>query len=667
MIKQHANDKLSAGNKKIFWKVFLLNAACVIFYQLVCDVRFASQNDQFLCHIFAGSHTDHGTGYGYVNLVTGYIIKKLYLAIPHVPWYALLQYVCIFICFMVITLIVLQDKRNWGRYIVCFVFLFLLGYECYARISYTKTGSVSAAAAYFLLYQIADGKLHRRRYLAAVFIFFVTGYLWWDFSVVLAGLIMAVPCGYRLYKSMRGENKKRGRFILLVIASAAAVSIFMECFHDFYIRRYPQIQEYVSYMQNYQYIDNFGWPDYYVCQSEYESLGISKNTYDMLVKNEVVLGYQVPLETLLKIRQLSDSSRHGFQKILAFTRNYPIRFFDTPLFYGVLIFLFLFYLSASKEKSRRTVYICIAVMAAYMACFLHGNDQFSQVRVCIWLTVMILIIQFLEDIYIENAELRKYDSFAVAIVMLMMIQRSYADLSQTVSSSQKANLQQLTEWVHADEDHFYVTNHMGYYKKDGPFDRLQAGEFKNFLMTQNEYMMYNNTFLGDVLLGDLEKVRFTSDDYAQRAAAYLNENYGGYFYVSHIADMGLTQIYMMRNGDISLNTEQIHEADSADIVSDVNMYAYDNFMIKGSIYKKGTNSFEQKVYVELYDHDTDEYAYYDVIQEKAPGRTDVFDGKYSAVFAEIEQEENKDYAVILAIDGQMYRVPLQAIDGHGAD
>lgn len=370
MIKQHANGKISAWNRKSFWQVFLLNAVCVFFYQLVCDVRFAFQNDQFLCHIFAGSHADNGTGYGYVNLVTGYIIKKLYLAIPYIPWYALLQYVCIFICFMMITLAVLQDNRNWGGYIVCFVFLFLLGYECYARISYTKTGSVCAAAAYFLLYQIAGGKLRKRRYLAAVFIFFVTGYLWWNFSVVLAGLIMAVPCGYGLYKSMRGENKKRGRFVLLAIVSAAA---------------------------------------------------------------------------------------------------------------------------------------------------------------------------------------------------------------------------------------------------------------------------------------------------------YLNENYGGYFYVSHVADMGLTQIYMIRNGDISLNTEQIREADSADIVSDVKMYVYENIMIKGSIYKKGTNSFDQKVYVEAYDQDTGEYSYCDVIQEKTPGRTDVFEGKYSAVFAETEQEENKDYAVILAIDGQMYRVPLKAIDGYCVD
>ncbi len=666
-MKQHSDTKISIEKKKLICQAFLFNIGCVIFYQLVCEVRFASETDRFLCHIFAGTHADNGTGYGYINLVTGYMIKKLYQTVPQIPWYALLQYICIFICFMIMTYVILQKNRNWGRYMTCFCFLIFLGYECYARLSYTKTACICATVSYFLLYRVADGKRQRKRDMAVAFTFFVTGYLWWNISVVLAGVMMAVPCICKFYKSVRQGNGKYNGLVMPTIAAAAFVSIALEFTNTFYIRRYPQIQEYVSYIRTFEYLDNFGWPDYYSYQPEYEALGISKNTYDMLVNDEIVLGYQVTLETLQKIRELSQSSRHGFQKLLTFTRNYPIHFFDTPLFLGALVFLFFLQLSTYKQKSRRSVYICMAALMAYGVCYVLGIDHYSHIRVCVWMITIVWIIQFLEDIFTEGTELQKYYSFAVMIVMLLMIHRGYADLLQTTGNSYKANLQQLTEWIDADKEHVYVTNQMEHYKKDGPFDRLRAGEFRNYLMTHNKYMIYQSVFLGDMMLGDLEKIRFTSEDYAKRAAAYLNEHYGGYFYVSYIADMGLTPIYMMRNGDIRLNTELIDEADGADIYSDVNMYVYEKAMMKGTIYKKGTNSFQQKVYVEVYDRDTDVYAYYDVIQEKAPGKAKVSDGKYSAVFAEVDYAEDKAYAVILAIDGRMYRVPLQVVDGSVGD
>ena len=116
---------------------------------------------------------------------------------------------------------------------------------------------------------------------------------------------------------------------------------------------------------------------------------------------------------------------------------------------------------------------------------------------------------------------------------------------------------------------------------------------------------------------------------------------------------------MIRNGGLNIDKKSIKAADSG-IISDLHLYTAEsgNKAIEGSVYKKNSNSFGQRCYIEVYNPDEDSYTFYDVSQTQNSFSSDVMNGKYSAFYTEIEQIENGEYAVILEIEGELFRVPL---------
>ena len=39
----------------------LFNVACIIFYQIICEVHFGAEEDQLLNHIFSGAHGENAS------------------------------------------------------------------------------------------------------------------------------------------------------------------------------------------------------------------------------------------------------------------------------------------------------------------------------------------------------------------------------------------------------------------------------------------------------------------------------------------------------------------------------------------------------------------------------------------------------------------------------
>lgn len=650
----------------VFIQSFFLNILCVFFFKLICQVHFDTDTDQFLNHILSGVYGRNLSAYGWLHIITGYSLKTLYSVIPQIPWYAFMQYVSVFVSLLLLTYIIFKINSHWGGYTANILMLILLGYECYARVSYIKTGVLCLIVAGFIFYQMIYERIRGRIYLISGVLLFFAGYLWWAQSL-LPGLLLLLPCMYYLYKRKNLNSLKDYRPYIFICLFLFLCLALLGAGNEFYLKnRDSEIAKSVEYTRAWEDINHYGWPDFNEYYPQYEELGISENKYTLLANNEFVESYIVEPDVLVKIKEFVDKPELTISDFLKFTRTYPIRYFETGLFIGFLAVLILLFLSKASEKGRKTLYLFCGTGIIYFIYYLSGIDDIAVIRTSIWLAAIITALGFSHDIAVKDPELRPYYSAAVTVAMVILIKQELSAITQVINEDYISTTTEWMELVTGDSSKTYVTNSTDFYQKDMPFDALEKASLDNILVAKFPYTVYNSKVFSDVL-DTPDRVLFLSESCALHTIAYMNEKYGTSYYPVQVKSMNNIVIYAIRAGGPSVNTGEVKKAGS-NIVSDLQLSAADsgNMAVKGNIYKKNTNSFSQMVYVEVYDGEEDFYRYYDVNQTEGAVSSDVMNGKYSSVYTEIEPVENGEYAVILEVDGDMYRVPLLE-DGEAED
>ena len=219
-----------------FIQSFFLNILCVFFFKLICEVHFDTDTDQFLNHILSGVYGRHLSAYGWLHIITGYSLKTLYSVIPQIPWYAFMQYFSVFISLLLLTYIIFKINSHWGGYTANILILILLGYECYARVSYIKTGVLCLIVAGFIFYQMICQRIRGRIYLiSGIFLLFV-GYLWWDQSL-WPGMLLLLPCIYRLYQRKNLNSLKDYRPYIFICLALFLCLAFLGAGNEFYLKK----------------------------------------------------------------------------------------------------------------------------------------------------------------------------------------------------------------------------------------------------------------------------------------------------------------------------------------------------------------------------------------------------------------------------------------------
>lgn len=646
--------------QKVFLQSFILNILCILLFKLICEVHFDTNTDQFINHILSGVHGENASPYGWFHIITGYILKTLYSIIPKVPWYALTQYFCIFISLLLLSYIIFKMSSGWGSYAANILVFILIGYECYARISYVKTGVLCLVVSCFIFYQLICERINGKIYFVSGILLFLTGYLWWNKAIFL-GIIMFFPCIYHLYKRKDLNSFKDYKLYILIGFILILCPVLLEVGNELYLKRNSEIAKNVEYAKTLEYITNYGWPDFYEYYSLYEELGISENTYYLLSNNEFVNQYVIEYDTLIKIQDFVDRPGFTISDFLDFTRTYPIRYFETGLFIGFLICLIPFFLSKADEKTKKLMYLFCGTGGCYYICYLAGIDDIAVIRTVIWMTAIIFVLALSHNISIEELELKPYYSAVITIAMVILINQKLNDITQVISYDY---ITKTTEWINlvtSDPSKTYVTNSTDFYQKDMPFAILEKASLDNFLIAQFPYALHNSKEFSAVL-DNPNEVYFISESCAVRTANFINEHYDANYYPVQMKNINDISFYMIRGGNPDIDKGSIKAADF-DIVSDLYLYTLEagNKAVEGSIYKKDTNSFSQICYIEVYNTFEDSYTFYDVLQSRSSFSSDVMNGEYSKIYAEIEtsgDQEYNEYAVILEVDGNMYRVPL---------
>ena len=273
-------------------KTFDLIVAVLTVIILFCSFRsytpfvFSTNDDLFLKSIVSGEITGNPEFRSiYLGILPGFVISRLYLLFPTIPWYGIFLCFCLLSAMCVVLYHSLQQTVKISAKVVILL-LFSLISSClmlqhFAMIQFTVVAAVAGAVSIFLFY-ITDDEKQGFDFMRAnipSFLFFLL-----SVSIRDKAAFMLLPMAGMLwiFKWLSGSNpfyKKRilGYFGYMGIVLTLLIGVKLI---DRVSYAGEDWQEFWSYTDaNSQMVDYTGYPDYEKHKDFYDRYGITYESY----------------------------------------------------------------------------------------------------------------------------------------------------------------------------------------------------------------------------------------------------------------------------------------------------------------------------------------------------------------------------------------------------
>jgi len=511
--------------------LFFISAAAVtglfLYFHSISPFIYLTNDDLFLKTIASGEVT--GTPDArlwYIGYPAGLLISSMYRLFPAAPWYG------IFLCFSFgITMFavlyhMLRTEKTMLSRILTLFFFFAISkgflFLHIAELQFTTVTGMTGAGALFL-FAVSENSSDWKNTLKNNFGFLLLSV--WAFSLRDKAFIMLLPfigmiaAGKYLdaassHTPLFKLNPKRRNLLRL-----ALVFMFLLCFIWGIGRAAYQSQTWTSFGHytdcSETIYDYDGYPDYDTHQSLYQSLGITRSSYEAAAHHyNILLEPAINEKTMTALSAAAETERlknlpgpvSELKEMTSFFLNRNLSYTDRPLNLLVYCLYFLFFLLAAFCRKKRAIrdllFLFIARMAVWLYLTYYGRLP-SRVSQAVYLAELMILIaicwksrlwessssqtdsepsrRLLPDIKKYHAVWYLTMAALLALTIRFGLPKAAAAASEASSRLTFSNsYQELTDYFKSQPDSFYYLdmNSFGSFTQDA----LQPG--------QNQYVNY---------------------------------------------------------------------------------------------------------------------------------------------------------------------------------
>ncbi len=703
-------------------KILLINIA-LLGILLLLFTPAEKIDDYRLKFILAGAATGQSDGHllQYSNFFLGKILQTLTTWVHALPWYEVTQYIALFASFCVLVYFIQKRKLGTAGNAIMLILLAIFGYEAYIKLTFSKTAGIACAAGLFLLFSVLyetstqKGDLKKKENiikLVVSLLLIVVGallrYRMWELmlAVSIVYLLFRFICDCVDVKRDIGRITIKRRVISLSRTAAVCLALFC-CLYGVNkvgtssFSTDEEWNDYRVWNSLKVNLQDYGWPDYEAHKEEYEELGIDQAMYDLWYDRDYSDPEYFTTQTMRDIISLKSSSGNNVtnkrQEIVAFFKEFPNRFLNEICIWAILPLIA--YWCLSKQRYKKVVLVVSFVMIMLLNYYQYTAGRYDQhqVNVGIWFAFALIYIGCMSEAteYFKNCKI----SVALSLAFLMffagsnyeyLASNSYygAGDNRTVSTDQ---VKRFLELASQDNEHLYICSYsemrygfMGY----SVLEQIPAGLYHN-IYNLEEYMyptsrislenygiynvyreMVNSDVIyyyksDDVSTVDLNQmVSYIQDLYNSNAYSSLIKRFDGfsvYGFLSdefqldaeNIVDISPGEEEVLSDVALSITLGESEEDDTPQVVTEVDGY----------LYKAESNSFNQRVYLEIC-HENGDIDYQVVTTCENDATNDIMNGAYGQIYGSYISEpsdwdQNAAYNIILECDDGMYRLPLE--------
>lgn len=690
--------KERARNSQLL-KIILINLVFLIGLMLMYE-PVEKLDDYRMKFTLAGAATgEYSCHLLYSNIFLGYALELLTRIIPGVSWYEMTQYIVLFLSFGVMVYLVQKRKLGTLGNGIIAVVLFVFGYEAYIKLTFSKTAGIASAVGMMLLLTALDGKKIRKKEnlvkgLLALFLIVVGASLRFKvfmmiFALSLYIVLFRTCCLY--LDTPKQERKELAKRLFSVYCRRMAVLLLVFCAMyglnqagDYAFSRHEEWKNYQEYNKLKVQLQDYGWPPYQDYYEEYQDLGISEVDYQMWMNRDYSDPDIFTMELMQKVVELRQRyEEENSKSILDFFREYPALFLKETTFWPV--FLLLVFYCMSRQKHARLFLTSSIGMLILVNLYFFTIDRYQKhhIDLGIWFLMALIVISCLEATDLSRVKRSILPISMVFLIWFVQDNYSYMKSNTYYGNDRKVTAEmarEFLEYASADSEHLYVTSneenryaYMGY----SVFEQIPKESYRNIYCLADymypshrvslvNYGVYN---IYREMVNNNRIYYFISQDvpinYLETLVSYIQENYNENAFYSCVKQINGVGVYRIFAGGIYVDASQAIE-NLKGITADLTAYFQNEtaLHVNGLVYKEGTNSYNQNVYLEMTDKETGLTIYQVLTQYENYLGKDVMNGKYGRVMGSYyvlpeEWNEADEYHVILECEDGTYRIPLE--------
>lgn len=628
--------------KKISIIVFMM--LCVFFG--IFNPKFETNDDSAMAGISSGIRGGYNGHLIFINIILGKIIKIFMEICPQVKWYVICQYLLIGISFTIILFsinILFENRKSKILYMIMAIIISVWGYECFVNLQFTKTAGCCGISGGIVIFTYMKNKSIGKPYLLlGIILMCISSCIRFNVFEFIILLFLSIGVfefvdSYKYKKDIKEICKYIIIFLITIIMAFLLKKV------DSVV--YNSNSEWKSYREfntlRAELLDR-GFPEYVSNKEKYDELGITEIDINMWNSWNFADKEAFTTETMKSIIALKSKKEINLEFITQFIKIFGKGFLLERVFWGYILLLILWFLYSRKGIIG---VISLNVILILVNMYFLYNNRYLQYRVdtVMWFAAGLIMVYFIaENRSIENVNLK---TFILSITLLVIWNMSvYLDnilVDKSTKEYQKEIYREYLENISEDKENIYFVS-VGSSPENAAyeiFDLPEVGLLDNYYslggwqtnspITNSVLKTYNfkNPFREMV---DNENAYLVENNNIDLLLQYIRSRYDENAYYVLIKEIAGNRIFKIVTKQPEIEMSQVIYNNSEIVNSE--MIIQQNgceYILTGIAYKKESNSFRQKNYTVLYNHEKNEYSYFYSLQKEQEGIEDIDNGKYS--------------------------------------
>ena len=621
---------------------------------------------------FTGEFSPHML---YSNILLGKVIQGLMYVCPSISWYYIMQYIGLVLSFSAVTYVIIKKSGGSRCVLPCLMFLLFCGYECYIRITFTKTAGILIIAGFlFILYQIESKETFGLKY------FFGIGLIFWGMCIrtsmyqLIAAIFAAAFVIFLLeHRGMeQKELRKWSMYFIVITAGLWLPGGALRALNDWQLSQDSAWQVYSEVNVKRALLNDYGWPAYEEHRKEYEKLGVSANDIEMWKRYGNINDTQVLTPELMddiRTRIPIGEGASLYQKLDSASKGLLSYYFNDTGIYLFLLFAVCLGVYRRKGGKLRIGLVSGVCVFAYYYMYCRGRLQ-HHVDVAVLIAGSALLLYYLFPIPEKQKE-QKHLYVLAALLAVAFILKFYVGLSTSSYYaaafgnvvSQKEQFQQNREQLDllsADEEHLYL---FGAYETNWIYDAawsvmevVTPGYYHNLYMMNRYEVPDDELILANYgvknayrEMTNSKMIYFADSGHVsgqiETLCQYIREHYCPEAEYTLVKKLDGLNIYRFTEGDVTPAWTDGEIRDGEGVRADIQAELADGILrVSGYAFVDGTDSYAQNIYLCTGERGSDEEVYSYALQTECEQSSDrdKRHGKYSAFYCERVLEEHAE-------------------------
>lgn len=458
--------------KSDFFLSVLINSIVLGIVLLLFQPYFETNDDNSMAWISEGGTSGYSDHLVYINILYGKIIKMLNMLVPDIRWYSIVFFAILFCSFTSVVYVFL-GKMGKKRGIVCsLIMLTCFSYYGYVSVQFTRVAGIASAAGLLLVFGTLDRKIKPKILPLGIgcSLAILGSLIRFNMFLMICAIIsgLGVWKMIELYKSDRWKKVQKIIPYILIMLAIVLTAVLGKIYDTYAYDADHGWKEYREYDSLRSQILDYGFPDYYENQEEYQALGLDANDIWYYQNWNFADPEKFNTEIMKEILELKPKKEINGEFIKDFLLALPIGLFREPAFVYFCI-IFLFYCINFRKNIGLILYASVVLIGIQTYLFYQGRYLMARVDDPIWFSISCVFLY--AGVPLMGEKVSTYKNISFLLISLLGINGSVlaANILGDKDEEQIEKEEKIVEMISSDKDHIYFSTVLGF-STDNLFD-----------------------------------------------------------------------------------------------------------------------------------------------------------------------------------------------------